>query len=523
MEQEKKNAEAQGFRALRHHPQSLQTLLDSIYCGIFTTDCQGRITFTNNSARKMLGRSREDLVETPFDDLAWQTVDGSPFPREKHPLAQVLDSGEPVSGGIFSLARAEGERCFFAINVVPLHDHQGNLVGAAADLLDISERFRLQQERDRLAGALEQSEARYRLLAESAPVGVFESDEAGRWLYLNPSGVAICCHSQEECLGLGWLQAVHPEDRSRVWSSWQLSVEDPETWRCEFRLLHPGGRTIWVQVLRQLLPGKEQKRFVGILEDITDRQERLQALARAKESAEEASFAKSRFLSVISHEIRTPMTIFMGMVELTLAGQLATEQRRYLETAQISAESLLTLIEDVLIFADLDSGRIVLDRRPFTVQTWVQETLGKTAAEAEKKGVALRLEIAPEVPAQIVGDPMRLQQVLTNLVGNAVKYTDDGVVELRVELCAGCLAEVTGLRFSVKDTGIGIPLEKIDHLFNPFAQLDDSTTRRFGGIGLGLAISKGLIEVMGGQIEVASPPGQGSIFSFVVPLGNPEA
>ncbi|MBE0597259.1 MAG: PAS domain S-box protein [Desulfuromonadales bacterium] len=517
MEQEKKNSETHGFKALRHHPKSLQTLLDSIYCGIFTTDRQGRITFTNNSARKMLGHSREELVGTLFEDLAWQTLDGTPLSREEHPLAQVLDNGEPVPEGNFSLVHDGGQRFFFAINAVPLLDRQGHLIGAAADLLDISERFRLQQERDQLTSALQESEARYRVLAEAAPVGVFESDEQGGVLYLNPHGVALYGHSREECLGLGWLRAVHPEDRGRVWDSCQRSADEPGIQQCEFRLLHPAGETIWVQVLRQALPADGEKRLVGIVEDITGRQRTLQALAQAKKCAEEASSAKSRFLSVVGHEIRTPMTIFMGMVELTLAGQLAAEQRRYLEAAQESAESLLSLIEDILIFSDLEAKRMILERHLFGVQPWVQEALDKIAAEAEAKGVALRVEISPEIPQQIIGDPKRLQQVLTNLVGNAVKFTEDGEIELRIELCHRCLSESSGVRFSVTDTGVGIPPEKMDQLFSPFGQLDDSSTRRLGGSGLGLVISKGLVEAMGGQIEVKSS-GRGSTFAFIVPL-----
>jgi signal transduction histidine kinase len=210
------------------------------------------------------------------------------------------------------------------------------------------------------------------------------------------------------------------------------------------------------------------------------------------------------------------MTIFMGMVELALAGEISSEQRNYLETAQSAAESLLTLVEDILLFSDLDE--LTLDHRPLDLPACVWEAVERPAVEASRKGVGFQIAFAPDVPQKLVGDPRRLGQVLFNLADNAVKFTSQGEVILDVELCHDCLTDRESVRFIIRDTGIGIHADRFDRLFHPLAPLDDSSTRQYGGTGLGLAISKELVDRMGGAIQVESTPGEGSVFSFFVPL-----
>lgn len=510
--------ETKGFRKLRENTTTLQYLLDTIVCGIVTVDDQGRIAYTNDSARRMLGASREELVGAPVDSLKWKVLspEGDPIPPQETPFARVLTRGENISGEIYTV---EGEeRLYFAVNAAPLHDADGTVTGAVADLVDITERTRVQHERDRLLATLQESEHRYRMLTESVPVGVFECDAEGCWIYVNPRWSAISGLSRAQSLEFGWTDAIHPQDRAEVLRGWRASAEEPGAWSFEYRLLRPEGEQVWVRTLKSpvVFQGKNGCRFVGTVENITSQKEAEQELVRAKTAAEEANLAKSRFLASVSHEIRTPMTVFMGMVELTLGEQLGSEARRYLETAFSSAESLLYLIEDILEFSELETDRLVLRKERFDLGSCLREVVEIFREEAAFKGIKLGMRIMPEVPPMLIGDAPRLRRILRNLVGNAVKFTEEGEVVLDVSLCGDCPKD--SILFSVRDTGIGIPLERVNELMSPFTQADASNTRRYGGTGLGLAISKGLVEQMGGRIWIENPSSGGSVVSFSFPL-----
>ncbi len=256
---------------------------------------------------------------------------------------------------------------------------------------------------------------------------------------------------------------------------------------------------------------------LAINTDETQRLEAEAALARARDAAEAASEAKTVFLANTSHEIRTPMNAILGMAELLAETSLNDEQREYVRTFQRAGDILLALINDVLDLSKVEAGQLELEQIPFDLDELLEHVAEVLAVRAHAKGLELHVHVLPGVQTRVMGDPTRLRQVLVNLMGNAIKFTDVGEVGLRVELDAG--ARGTGsVLFSVRDTGIGIPADKQDEIFESFVQADASTTRRHGGTGLGLAISNRIVELMGGRIHVTSQPGQGSTFAFSIPL-----
>ncbi len=295
--------------------------------------------------------------------------------------------------------------------------------------------------------------------------------------------------------------------------------EERETW--------PDGRVTWVATTK--LPLRDQQGNIvgtfGISRDITRRLHVEQELREAKAAAEAASRAKSEFLANMSHEIRTPMNAVIGMTELVLGTELSAEQREYLTMVLESGESLLSIINDILDFSKVEAGRLELERTVFNLRESLGDTMKSLALRAHDKGLELACDIHHDTPAFLIGDAMRLRQVVVNLVGNAVKFTEEGEVVVCVEpqpLSPGAAEQEVALRFTISDTGVGIPKEKLRAIFAAFEQADSSVTRKYGGTGLGLAIASKLVELMGGQISVESEVGRGSRFEFIARFGRAE-
>jgi len=274
-------------------------------------------------------------------------------------------------------------------------------------------------------------------------------------------------------------------------------------------------RDLALQMANDDLEERVRVRTVQLQAEVLERKQAEEEMRRAKEAAEVASRTKSEFLANMSHEIRTPLNGVIGMTDLALDTEITAEQREYLETVKLSADSLLTIINDILDFSKIEAGKFELEPSDFNLADCVETTLKTLALRADEKGLELLCEIAPGVPEVVCGDPTRLRQVLINLVGNAIKFTHEGEVSLKVA-CDSDDRDACELHFTVSDTGIGIPQDKLKSIFDPFSQADASTTRKYGGTGLGLTISSRFIALMGGRIWVESAPGQGTQFHFSI-------
>jgi PAS domain S-box-containing protein len=328
-------------------------------------------------------------------------------------------------------------------------------------------------------------------------------------------------YSAEEMIRRGFFEGLVEQDAVIATAKFFYAAQQGQRFSdLEFRSKTKDGKIIWLTARGVPMYDPEGKKVIGyrgICEDITERKQIQQELITAKEAAESASRAKSEFLANMSHEIRTPMNAMVGMTGLLLGTSLTSEQRDYAQTIRQSADTLLTIISEILDFSKIESGKLELEDHAFDLPVLVEEAIDCVALQAGEKGLELFWQIAPDLPPGFTGDVTRLRQILVNLLANAVRFTAKGDVSINVARAQNEEGDHFVL-FSVWDTGIGIPADKVDRLFQSFSQVDASTTRKFGGTGLGLAISRKLAELMGGSIWVESEDGKGSGFHVAIPL-----
>jgi PAS domain S-box-containing protein len=490
---------------LQESEELFRALNEAAPVGIVVETDEG-IILNNPAFRKMFGYTEEEITGKALDDLLL-----TPAMREAGVSIGKLICDGRTSHRTLKRRRKDGKEIAVDGFGAPLQ-LGGKGKGFLAIYVDISERVEAEK-------TIRESAELFRLLSSAAPIGIFRADREGRWVYVNQRWSEMTGRAAETALGYGWLQAVHPEDRAATERLWKTAAEIEMELQDETRFLTPDGNTNWVYWGSRALHGPDGSLigYVGVIEDITKRRAAEQRLLEAKQAAESANQAKSQFLANMSHEIRTPMNGILGMTELALETPLSIQQREYLEMVKGCAESLLEIIEKTLDFSKIENGKMELDNVPFSILDCVETALQPVTMRAQEKGLELEWSVRGDLPEWVQGDPVRLRQILINLLGNAVKFTESGEVFLGIE-CLKCSGEEAEIRFEVRDTGVGIPAENHSKIFDAFQQSDTSVTRQFGGTGLGLSISARIVRMMGGEIQLESTAGEGSRFFFSVKL-----
>src|SRR5262249_31940483 len=481
----------------------------------------GRRYFVN--IWEQLGYERPDLPNGHETSMALV------HPDDRAPLEEAIRrylAGETSKFEFETRARhKDGSYRWMLSRGVAVRDAAGKPIRFVGSAVDITDRKRAEE-------ALRESEERFRGTFENAAVGIAHTHPSGRFLRVNEKFCTIVGYPREELLQRTYLDITHPDDlAASIEVSAELLRGESPGFTLEKRYLRKDGSVVWGELFASLQRDAAGQPAYGIaiVQDISERRHLEGELRRAKEAAEAANRAKDEFLANVSHEIRTPMNAILGMTEVVLDTPLSDDQRQSLKTVKSAADNLLAIINDLLDFSKIEAGKMELDPGDFSLRAAVGDTLRALAVRAHAKGLELVCHVQPDVPDALVGDAGRLRQVVLNLVGNAIKFTErgEGVVtvalqnadcRLQIEnqapASANLQSQICNLKFEVSDTGIGIPKDKQEHVFRAFEQEDTSTTRKYGGTGLGLTIASRLVALMGGEITVESELGQGSTFAF---------
>ena len=492
------------------------------------TDAKGVIQIFNVGAERMLGYTAAEVMNkiTPADISDPQEV----IARAK---ALSLELGTSITPGFEALVfkasrgiediyeltyiRKDGSRFPAVVSVTALRDAQDAIIGYLLISTDNTARQQVEAEKKKLDQRLHDQQFYTRSLIESNIDAIITADPYGFITDANKQMEALTGRTRDELIGAQF--KCFFTDPQRAEAGIKLVLSEKKVTDYELTAVASDGKETVVSYNATTFYDRERK-LRGVFaaaRDVTERKRVEAELKQAKAVAESASRTKSDFLASMSHEIRTPMNAIMGIADLLAKTPLSPEQDKYVQIFRRAGDNLLNLINDILDLSKVEASQLELERTGFSLNDLLGKVTEMVVVRAHEKELALTCEVAPNVPTSLVGDPARLQQVLLNLIGNAIKFTEVGEVSLRVTL-DGDSSVPTALRFTISDSGVGIPSAKLARVFERFTQADSSTTRRFGGSGLGLTISKRLVELMGGRIWVESAVEEGSVFSFAVPF-----
>jgi PAS domain S-box-containing protein len=491
--------------SLRNNLEFLQTLLNTIPNPIFYIDAAGNYQGCNQTfAQQILGLPMTDIVGCPVDELP---------PVIPPHLTGIYDGHELIERPGVQMGEGEvfcqdGQLRDYVFFLATYDDSAGQVAGMVGVMMDISERKNAEL-------ALHRSQEKYRALLDAIPDLIFQISADGVYLDVKGGGEEIFITNPAEMVGKSVYDILAPNVAAERMRYIKQALTTGHMQTYEYQLTLPDSQLTLENEAR--IVGRGPDEVLQISRKITTRKQMERELKQAKETAEAANRAKSEFLANMSHEIRTPMNGVIGMTELALGTNLSREQRDYLTAVQTSAESLLSLLNDILDFSKIEAGRLELEEVDFDLRQVIEQLADIMAQRAAEKKLELILNLPPDLPAGVRGDPLRIRQILVNLVGNAIKFTPSGEVIVTIKPLRQ-EANVVELLCAVADTGIGIPPEKQGLIFNSFSQADGGITRQYGGTGLGLTISKQLVEMMGGQIWLESQMGQGATFYFTIRL-----
>jgi PAS domain S-box-containing protein len=491
---------------LRESEERFRQLADAMPQFVWTARPDGTIDYCNHRHVELQGLMRNA-------DGSWQWLPAV-HPEDRDRTVEVWQQSVRT-GEVYQIEHRvcglDGTYRWHLSRAVPVRDGAGRIVKWFGTSTDIDQQKQVEE-------TLRLTHARFQRLIDSDVVGIVVADGQGHILEANDYYLSLLGFTREDLRQgkVNWrdvtpLEHLPADERSLQ----ELQVRGACTPYEKQYVLADGSR-VWVLIGNALLPGPENL-IVAFVLNIDERKRVAKELEQATQAAEAANAAKSRFLANVSHELRTPMNAILGMTELALDEPLSASVRDYLTTAKASADALLMLLDEVLDLSRIESGKMELEQIPFSLRSALGETKKIMTVRARQKGLELICDLPDIVPDALVGDALRLRQILVNLVGNAIKFTQRGHVAVRVRL-AKQTAEDVLLEFAVEDTGIGIAPENQQRIFAPFVQAETSTTRHHGGTGLGLAISASFVQAMGGRIWVDSQPGRGSTFFFTVRL-----
>jgi two-component system sensor histidine kinase/response regulator len=494
--------------------QRFKAIIDFSDDAIISKTLNGIILSWNKGAERIFGYSAPEVIGKPMLLL---------IPTERqHEETEILSRisiGERVEHFETARQRKDGRLINISATISPIFDDSGKIIGASKIARDITERSKSEK-------MLEENEQRIQAIINNTVDAIVTINEEGNIESFNIAAINIFGYEKNEVIGKN-IKMLMPEPFHSKHDNYLINYVTTGNKKIigigrELVGMKKDGTIFPMELSVSEVSLSDRRIFTGIIRDISEKKQAEQALLKAKTEAEEANRAKSDFLASMSHEIRTPMNAIIGMSELLIESDLTEEQLKYVKMLKDAGDNLLILINDILDLSKVEANLIVLEVIEFDLQSAMQKVCDLMSTKAMLKGLSIGCSRLEDISMYLKGDPNRLKQILINLIGNAIKFTEHGSIMIGVEKIGVTLnaqgAEILELRFFVKDTGIGIPPEKISVIFDKFTQADSSTARKYGGTGLGLAISKRLLELMGGRLWVESEVGKGSAFYFTVPF-----